>query len=61
MDENLGVRNGYLVRHQRGGGSFCWSNHAFRIHADIENGEFRCECRQWEHTDWLPGLNIILL
>jgi hypothetical protein len=41
MDENPGVHNGYLMKHQRGGGNFCWSGHAFRIHADVENGEFR--------------------
>jgi hypothetical protein len=46
IDENPGVHNGYLMRHQRAGGSFCWSNHAFRIHADVKNGEFKCECRQ---------------
>jgi hypothetical protein len=40
------------VKHQRGGGNFCWTEHAFRIHVDVENGEFRCECRQWEHTSW---------
>jgi hypothetical protein len=61
MDENPGVSNGYLVKHQRGVGNFCWSDHAFRIHADVENGEFRCECCQWEHAGWLRGLNIILL
>jgi hypothetical protein len=55
MDENPGVHNGYLVRHQRGGGSFCWSNHASRIHADIKMVNLGV------HTGWLHGLNIILL
>jgi hypothetical protein len=50
MEPNPAVRNGYLVKHQRGGDEFCWANHAFRVHADVENGEYRCECRQWEHT-----------
>jgi hypothetical protein len=44
MDENPGVPNGYLVKHQWGGGNFCWSDHSFRIHADVENGKYRCEC-----------------
>jgi hypothetical protein len=60
MDENPDVHNGYLVVHQWGGGRFCWLDHAFRIHADVENSEFRCECRQWEHTGWLHGINIRL-
>jgi hypothetical protein len=44
MDENPGVPNGYLMKHQRGGGNFCWSDHSFRIHADVMNGKYRCEC-----------------
>jgi hypothetical protein len=50
IDVNPEVPHGYLVRHQKGGDDFCWANHAFRVHADVENGEYRCECRQWEHT-----------
>jgi hypothetical protein len=46
MDPNSGVPNGFLVKHQRGGGGFYWSNHAFRIHADVVQGEYRCECQQ---------------
>jgi hypothetical protein len=49
MDPNLGVTHGYLVKHHRGSGDFCWFDHAFRVHADIDNGEYRYECRQWEH------------
>jgi hypothetical protein len=45
MDPNPGVSNGFLVKHQRCGGGFCWSNHAFRVHADVVQGEYRCECR----------------
>jgi hypothetical protein len=50
MDPNLSMPNGYLVKHQRGAGGFCCSDHAFRVHADVVQGEYRCECRQWEHT-----------
>jgi hypothetical protein len=50
MDPNPGVHHAYLVKHQKGGGEFCWSDHAFRVHANVENGDYRCECRQWEHT-----------
>jgi hypothetical protein len=34
MDPNPGVPNGFLVKHQQGGGGFFWSNHAFCVHAD---------------------------
>jgi hypothetical protein len=46
MDPNPSVPHGYVVKHQWGGGGFCWSNHAFRVHADVEKGEHWCECRQ---------------
>jgi hypothetical protein len=49
MDQNLGVPNGFLVKHQQGAGGFCWSNHAFHVHADVLQGEYRYECHQWEH------------
>jgi hypothetical protein len=53
IDVNPDVPHGYLMRHQQGGGGgkdFCWANHVFRVHADVENGYYQCECRQWEHT-----------
>jgi hypothetical protein len=40
MDPNPGVPNGFLVKHQRGGGEFCWSNHAFCVHVDVVQGEY---------------------
>jgi hypothetical protein len=52
-DPNSDMPNGFLVNHQRGGGGFCWSSHAFRVHANVEKGEYQCECWQWEHTDKL--------
>jgi hypothetical protein len=36
MEPNPAVRNGYLVKHQRGGDEFCWANHAFRVHAELK-------------------------
>jgi hypothetical protein len=42
MDPNPGVPNGFLVKHQRGGGEFCWSNHAFCVHVDVVQGEYQC-------------------
>lgn len=42
--------NGYLVKHETGGGTFCWAQHAFKVHADKDAGEYYCECKQWDHT-----------
>jgi hypothetical protein len=40
IDVNPDVPNGFLVKHQRADGDFCWSGHSFSVHADVENGEF---------------------
>jgi hypothetical protein len=54
---NADLPHGYLVRHHRRGGEGgrdFWSvNHAFRVHADVEIGDYRSECWQWEHTGML--------
>ncbi|KAL6644101.1 hypothetical protein ACP70R_018867 [Stipagrostis hirtigluma subsp. patula] len=42
--------HGYLVRHAKGTGEFCWSKHEFKVHCDKVRGEYRCECMCWEHT-----------
>ena len=52
------VRNGYLVRHEKGAGSFCWAQHAFKVVADKEAGVYECECKQWEHTGKLVATLI---
>ncbi|XP_066320195.1 protein FAR1-RELATED SEQUENCE 5-like [Miscanthus floridulus] len=49
-DPDPHMSNGWLVKHEQGGGSFCWAQHEFRVVADKDNGEYRCECKQWEHT-----------
>jgi hypothetical protein len=49
-DPNPEVRNEWLVKHEQGGGIFCWAQHEFKVVADKENDEYRCECKQWEHT-----------
>jgi hypothetical protein len=61
MNANPGVHNGYLMRHQWDGGDFCWLDYAFRVHADVESGEYSCKCRQWEHTCWLGNETFRLL
>ena len=42
--------NGYLIRHQTWDGNFCWARHAFKVVANMDAGEYTCECKQWEHT-----------
>jgi len=56
-DPDPRVKNGWLVKHENGEGSFCWAQHAFRVVADKDAGEYSCECKQWEHT----GLVVLLL
>jgi hypothetical protein len=46
LDPNPEVRNGWLVKHEQGGGIFCWAQHEFKVVADKEKGEYRCECKQ---------------
>jgi hypothetical protein len=46
MDPNPGIPNRFLVKYQWGAGGFYWSNHAFRVHAYVLQGEYRYECRQ---------------
>jgi hypothetical protein len=44
------VECGYLVKHEKGTGVFCWAQHAFKVLADKKEGIYKCECMQWEHT-----------
>jgi hypothetical protein len=46
---NPRVRNGWLVKHEQGGIIFSWPQHEFKVMEDKENGEYRWECKQWEH------------
>ena len=40
----------YLVHHHNKSRVFAWSRHEFHVTADEEEGDFRCECKLWEHT-----------
>jgi hypothetical protein len=44
------VECGYLVKHEKGTGVFCWAQHTFKVLADKKEGIYKCECKQWEHT-----------
>ena len=57
LDPDPKVKNGWLVKHENGEGSFYWAQYAFRGVADKDAGEYSCEYKQWEHT----GLVVVLL
>jgi hypothetical protein len=52
-DPNTEKSNRWLVKHEQGEGSFCCAQHEFKVTADKDSGEYKCECKQWEHTGML--------
>jgi len=60
-DPDPRVKNGWLVKHENGEGSFCWAQHAFMVVADKDAGEYSYECKQWEHTCMVVLLLLLLL
>ena len=40
----------FLVVYGREGPTFSWSQHEFKVVCDEEKEEYKCECKQWEHT-----------
>ena len=60
-DPDPQMSNVWLVKHEGGGGSFCWAQHEFKVVADKDNGDYRCECKQWEHTGMVVLLLLLLL
>ena len=50
-----GCDNEWIVQHTKRSNKIVWGQHQFKITADIEAGEYTCECKQWEHT----GLYIL--
>jgi hypothetical protein len=50
IEPDPGVECGYLVKHEKGDGTFCWAQHTFKVVADKAAGVYKCECMQWEHT-----------
>jgi hypothetical protein len=60
IEPDPGVECGYLVKHEKGDGTFCWAQHAFKVVADKAAGVYKCECMQWEHTGEM-NCNLITL
>jgi hypothetical protein len=46
-----GGTNDWLVQHTSRLKKIVSGQHQFRVMADVEAGKFKCECKQWEHTD----------
>nr|TKV94263.1 hypothetical protein SEVIR_9G282400v2 [Setaria viridis] len=40
----------YLVTHTNRSSKISWGQHQFKVRANKENGEFHCECKEWQHT-----------
>uniref|UniRef100_K3XQ28 Protein FAR1-RELATED SEQUENCE n=1 Tax=Setaria italica TaxID=4555 RepID=K3XQ28_SETIT len=40
----------YLVTHTNRSSKISWGQHQFKVRANKGNGEFHCECKEWQHT-----------
>ena len=40
----------FLVTHTNTSSKITWGQHQFKVRADKDKGEYRCECKEWEHT-----------
>jgi len=56
IDPEEGKANSYLVTHTNQSKAYSWFQHSFKVEADVNAGEYTCECKTWEHT----GKKIIL-
>ncbi|WVZ77854.1 hypothetical protein U9M48_025667 [Paspalum notatum var. saurae] len=52
-DDKERAGNGYLVKHTNKNSKITWGQHQFKVFADKCKGEYRCECKEWEHTGLL--------
>jgi hypothetical protein len=60
IEPDLGVECSYLVKHEKGDGTFCWAQHTFKVVADKAASVYKCECMQWEHTGEM-NCNLVTL
>ncbi|CAL4981349.1 unnamed protein product [Urochloa decumbens] len=49
-DDPMEGGNCYLVTHTNRSSKISWGQHQFKVRANKENGDFHCECREWQHT-----------
>ncbi|KAF8699463.1 hypothetical protein HU200_034687 [Digitaria exilis] len=52
-DDQIEGKDYYLITHTNRSSKISWGQHKFKVCAKQEEGEFRCECREFEHTGLL--------
>jgi hypothetical protein len=50
LKDTDGSDKDWIVQHTKRSNKIVWGQHQFKITADIEAGEYTCECKQWKHT-----------
>jgi hypothetical protein len=50
VTDSDGGDNDCVVQHTKRSNKIVWGQHQFKVVANIEAGEYTCECKQWEHT-----------
>ncbi|BAS97774.1 Os06g0475650 [Oryza sativa Japonica Group] len=49
--EQYGVdQTQWIISHSKRSEKHDWCQRQFKVMADVVNGQFSCECMQWEHT-----------
>jgi hypothetical protein len=49
--EQYGVdQTQWIISHSKRSEKHDWCQRQFKVTADVVNGQFICECMQWEHT-----------
>ena len=51
-DPDLRVKNGWLVKHENGEGTFRWAQHAFRVVADKDAGDIAASANNGNIHVW---------
>ncbi|WVZ63333.1 hypothetical protein U9M48_012973 [Paspalum notatum var. saurae] len=41
--------NDWVVQHTKRSNRIVWGQHELKVMADVEDGRYTCECKQWEH------------
>uniref|UniRef100_K4AM20 Protein FAR1-RELATED SEQUENCE n=1 Tax=Setaria italica TaxID=4555 RepID=K4AM20_SETIT len=50
-DDPIEGENCYFVTHTNRSSKISWGQHQFKVNANKENGDFHCECKEWQHTE----------
>jgi len=52
VHDDDGGPHDWLVQHSNTTSQIVWGQHQFKVHVDQDSGQFTCEFKTWEHTDW---------